>query len=111
MKNCPRCNNNTWDIEKDTDNCYCKNCHSVFSIKSVNDYWNKYGKSWTEMTPCELCAIDEKQTRKPKPMREKLGEYPYRCPICKTKHLRRDGALDCINVCWNKVKEIRLSLK
>ena len=109
MKNCPRCNNNSWDIENSTDTCYCKKCKSVFSIKSVNDYWDKYGKSWTETTACELCAIDEKRTRKPKPLREKLGEFPYRCPICRTKHLYKDGVIDCINFCWNKVKEIRKS--
>jgi hypothetical protein len=103
-ENCPRCDSNNWELNNEHGTCYCKNCHGFFGQEQVKEHWKQNKK---QLSKYEQYAEIGNKT-KPQPIRED-GQYPYRCPICREKHLYKDAVTECINVCWNKVKEIRKS--
>jgi len=42
---------------------------------------------------------------KPKILTE-MGEYPFRCPICRDKWLYKNQAQECLDDCWEKLPAI-----
>lgn len=100
---CPRCESVNWEISDKHNNCYCKECYGYFSKDDVRQHWIE---NHNPLTPHERFALSN-VTRKPRPLKEILSQFPYRCLICRTKHVYRDGVIQCIEVCWAKVKELR----
>lgn len=101
---CPRCNKNNWEINNEHETCYCLGCHGFFGQNNVKKFWEG---SIPKLSRVEEFASRKYVTKKPTPDYDENGQYPYRCPICRTKHLYKDAANDCINRCWKEVKETR----
>lgn len=101
---CPKCKSINWKLSDKHNNCYCLKCSGYFGKDDVRKYWKE---NQGQLNPHENYAAMN-ITRKPKPVRE-TGQFPWRCPICRTKTMHRDNAVKCIDNCWKKVKEIRKS--
>lgn len=104
---CPKCESINWEINNEHNTCYCKQCHGFFGQDRVIEHWNQGG---IQLSKYEAYAEIGGYYKKPAVIKE-TGQFPYRCPICRTKSINRSDAQNCVNECWNKVKEIRKKSK
>ena len=69
--------------------------------------YNVFMDEWVDIV---LRRLDDRQKNKryvPKYMKPRvlveMGEFPFRCPICRDKFLYKNQAQDCLNDCWEQL--------